>query len=268
MPEPIALSDAVEEAEFGGKCVSLGIALRAGLPAPDGFALSVELVKAVVAGEDGRRVVAELFSQLAPALAVRSSAVGEDSSDASFAGQHDTVLNVMNEDAMLQAIEQVYQSAYTPEALAYRKKMAVTGEPAIAIALQQQILSDVAGVMFTKNPLSGESERYVEASWGLGEAIVAGLVVPDTFRLSNVGEVIEETAGEKDIKLVATADGKTEEVEVDAELVEALCLNRDQLTELHQLASKCEAVYGQSLDIEWAVFDGRVYLLQCRSITK
>ena len=95
---------------------------------------------------------------LVPAMAVRSSAVGEDSAVASFAGQHATVLNVMSIEAMFTAIKEVHASATTTEAIAYRQKMGVQGEPAIAIALQRQILSEVSGVMFTRNPFSGVSE--------------------------------------------------------------------------------------------------------------
>jgi len=146
--------------------------------------------------------------------------------------------------------------------------MGVEGEPAISVVLQKQILSEMAGVMFTQNPINGESERYIEASWGLGEAIVAGLVVPDSFRIANDGTILEKTAGEKDIMLVATPDGLATEMEVDSEKIESLCLNAEQLQQLHQLASQCEIVYGEKIDIEWAFHAGSLYLLQCRSITK
>ena len=265
----VPLVDASEDKFYGGKCVSLGVALRAGLPAPDGYALPVALVSAIVGGDESAAAeVKALFEKLAPAMAVRSSAVGEDSDDASFAGLHLSVLNVMDADSMMAAIADVHASAHTAEALAYRQKMGVAGEPAIAVVLQQQILSEVAGVMFTQNPLNGASERYIEASWGLGEAIVAGLVVPDSFRLANDGGIIQQSAGEKDIKLVATADGLTAEVEVEADKIESLCLNTQQLQQLHDLAAKCEAVYGEKIDIEWAFHGGSLYLLQCRSITR
>ncbi len=265
---PVHLRDAVEERLYGGKGVSLGSALRAGLPAPGGYALSVELVAQITAGDEpALAAVHSLFAELAPAMAVRSSAVGEDSADASFAGQHLSVLNVMTADAMVLAIHQVHDSALTPAALAYRKKMGIDDEPAIAIVLQQQIQSEIAGVMFTRHPLSGDSERYVEASWGLGEAIVAGLVVPDGFRIANDGSIIERIVGEKDVMLVSTSAGEVQEVEVDAEKIEVLCLNDDQLLQLHELASACENVYGQNIDIEWAFHDGILFLLQCRAIT-
>lgn len=268
MIEPVRLRDAAEEQRYGGKCASLGAALRAGLPAPDGYALSVELVAQITAGDAlAIAAVRSLFVELAPALAVRSSAVGEDSEAASFAGQHVSVLNVMTADAMMLAIQQVHDSALTPAALAYRKKMGIDDEPAIAVVLQQQIQSEIAGVMFTRHPLSGDTERYVEASWGLGEAIVAGLVVPDGFRIGNDGSIIERIVGEKDVMLACTATGEVEEVEVDADKIEALCLSDDQLLQLHELATACENIYGQNIDIEWAFHDGRLYLLQCRAIT-
>ena len=280
---PVRLIEAVDEKSFGGKCVSLGAALRAGLPAPDGFALPVSLVAAIAKPDtaitDGNGVasaterVKELFGEFAAAMAVRSSAVGEDSAEASFAGQHLTVLNIIDADAMLNAVIAVHDSAHTPEALAYRQKMEISGEPAIAVVLQRQILSDTAGVMFTRNPLNGAAERYIEASWGLGEAIVAGLVVPDSFRISSDGAIIERVAGEKDIKLVCSDAGETLELEVEELLIHELCLSDEQLQQLHGLAVKCEAVYGEEtsdvgLDIEWAFHDGNLYLLQCRSITR
>lgn len=152
-------------------------------------------------------------------------------------------------------------------AIAYRAKMGVEGEPAIAVVIQKQIQSEVAGVMFTKNPISGANERYIEASWGLGEAVVAGMVVPDSFRISSEGAILEQVLGDKDVELVAIAESETREQEVDLIRQGSLCLNEDQLDRLHSLALNCEAVYGEQIDIEWAFRDGQLYLLQCRSIT-
>ena len=264
----VLLKDAVEETRFGGKCVSLGFALRADLPAPGGYALAVDLVSAIASGDEAASAsTIDLFAELAPAVAVRSSAVGEDSVDASFAGQHLTVLNVMDAESMITAIQQVHASAFTAEAIAYRAKMGVEGEPAIAVVIQQQILSEVAGVMFTKNPITNANERYIEASWGLGEAVVAGMVVPDSFRISSEGSILEQVLGDKDVELVAMAQGETMEQEVDQARQSSLCLSEDQLISLHNLALNCEAIYGEHIDIEWAFHDGQLYLLQCRSIT-
>jgi len=269
MTDVVPLSHAIDEKLFGGKCASLATALQKGLPVPGGYALSVELVKRLAQGNAAEfPEILALFAELTPALAARSSAVGEDSREASFAGQHLSILNIMDADAMMAAIVEIYQSARTPEALAYRERMQVTGEPEIAVALQLQVLSESAGVMFTRNPLTSATERYIEASWGLGEAIVAGLVVPDTFRLSPQGEILESTAGEKDLMLVAGTEGKVIEVEVEPERIGKLCLEPAQLLELHELANKCQQVYGLDLDIEWAFYQNQLYLLQCRSITR
>lgn len=167
MKDCVPLREALDEKLYGGKCASLARALQAGLPAPDGYALSVALVARIANSStaDFPQITA-LFADLAPALAVRSSAVGEDSNDASFAGQHLSVLNVMRADAMLDAIRSVHASAHTPAALAYRARMRVPGEPVIAVVLQRQISSEVAGVMFTRNPINSVAERYIEASWG------------------------------------------------------------------------------------------------------
>ena len=264
----VLLEDAVEEARFGGKCVSLGFGLRADLPAPRGYALAVDLVSAIASGDEAAKAnIARLFAEVAPAAAVRSSAVGEDSVNASFAGQHLTVLNVTDAESMITAIKQVHASAYTAEAVAYRAKMGVEGEPAIAVVIQHQILSEVAGVMFTKNPITHRYERYIEASWGLGEAVVAGMVVPDSFRISSEGNILELVLGDKDVELVAIAEGETIEQEVDQIRQSSLCLNEDQLNSLHRLALDCEAIYGEHIDIEWAFDDEQLYLLQCRAIT-
>lgn len=266
---PVRFKHADDESLYGGKVVSLGIALRAGLPAPDGYGVDVALVEAVARNDESAADrVRPIFDDLAPSLAVRSSAVGEDSTDASFAGQHLTVLNVTSSDAMIDAIGEVHASAHADSALAYREKMGIPGPPQIAVAVQQLIRSEMAGVMFTRNPVTQEAERYIEASWGLGEVIVAGLVVPDSFRIANDGTILERTVGEKDLQLVSTDDGGTAEVQVAADKIEAQCLNDEQLRLLHELASACERAYGEHLDIEWAFFEGKVYLLQCRAITR
>lgn len=269
MSDCVPLAQALDASLYGGKCASLARALQAGLPAPGGYALSVAQVARIARGKAADfSHIAALFGELAPAMAVRSSAVGEDSNDASFAGQHLSVLNIMHADSVLPAITSVYQSAHTPEARAYRARLQVAGDPAIAVVLQKQVLSDVAGVMFTRNPLGGAVERYIEASWGLGEAIVAGLVVPDRYRIHAEGTIIERMAGEKDLMLVADPGGTVVEVEVAPERIEALCLSDRHLSQLHQLASACQQVYGADIDIEWAFHDGQLYLLQCRGITR
>jgi pyruvate,water dikinase len=108
----------------------------------------------------------------------------------------------------------------------------------------------------------------IEASWGLGEAVVAGLVIPDSFRVGRDGGVLERRAGLKRVAIRTLPEGGTREDEVAPELVEGLCLDDEQLGELNRLALRCEEVYGPDRDIEWAVADGTLYLLQCRAVTK
>jgi pyruvate,water dikinase len=122
--------------------------------------------------------------------------------------------------------------------------------------------------MFTQNPVTGADERVIEASLGLGEAVVAGRVIPDHYRVSRDGEVLERTAGRKDVAFRSLAQGGTVEEAVPADLVERLCLDDGQLAEMNALAARCERVYGPGRDIEWAFADGTLYLLQCRAVTR
>ena len=128
--------------------------------------------------------------------------------------------------------------------------------------------AETSGVLFTHNPASGADERVIEAAWGLGEAVVSGLVVPDSFRISMDGHILERTPGDKDLALRPNAQGGIEEIRVGAQRVRALTPDDGQPIELHELTHRCEAEYGQRLDIEWAFADGRLYLLQCRAITR
>ena len=139
----------------------------------------------------------------------------------------------------------------------------------MAVVLQPMIASEVAGVLFTKNPVTGASERVIEASWGLGETVVSGLVSPDQYRLaSDDGRLVGRWAGEKDVALRLQADGSVAEMRVTTDLVEAWCLAEEQLRHLHQLAGQCDRVFGSTEhDIEFAFADDRLHLLQRRPIT-
>jgi hypothetical protein len=121
--------------------------------------------------------------------------------------------------------------------------------------------------MFTENPVTGADERLIEASWGLGEAVVAGLVVPDQFSLDRSGQVLQRKPGRKRIAIRSLPSGGTFEEPVPAAQVHELCLDDAQLATMCQLALQCEKVYGPRRDIEWAFQDGTLYLLQCRAVT-
>jgi pyruvate,water dikinase len=208
------------------------------------------------------------LSELGGLLAVRSSAVGEDSAQASFAGQHATVLGVTSAEALSAAIDEVLASASTPAALAYRQKLGLDPEPRMGIVLQKLVRADVAGVLFTRNPVNHADERVVEAAFGLGEAVVQGLVTPDHFRMQRGGRVLTRTAGDKDIAIRWSARGGTEEVRLEPEQAAKLTLTDTMLVKLDELATRCEQVFGGTQDIEFAFEQDTLYLLQRRAITR
>jgi phosphoenolpyruvate synthase/pyruvate phosphate dikinase len=264
----VPLAKAREISLFGSKAVGLADAARHGLPIPSGVALAGDLVEAVAAGEDKAvDKVAKAIGALVPPFAVRSSAIDEDSAAASFAGQHLTVLNVHSAADVPDAIREVWWSANSDSAITYRQQVGLFTRPSVGVVVQMLLSPTVAGVMFTEHPVSGADERLIEASWGLGEAVVAGLVVPDHFRLDRSGQVLERKVGRKRIAIRSLPSGGTFEQQVQPAQVNQLCLDDVQLAALGELALQCEKVYGPRRDIEWAFQDGVLYLLQCRAIT-
>jgi pyruvate, water dikinase len=262
----LPLADVTDPMAFGGKAVALGSAIRAGLPVPDGVALSVDTVEAVVRADPDDVPALHRVCAAGGPRAVRSSAVGEDSVGASFAGAHCTVLGVCDPEAVVAAVRRVHASADAPQARAYRAQLGL-GPARMGVVVQELVPADVAGVLFTRNPVTGAAERVIEASWGLGEAVVAGLVVPDRYRLDVRGRVLERVTGEKDVA-VRAGPGGAREIAVDDAEVHAPCLDDAQLAELHALAEACDAVYGTGdHDIEFAFHAGAVFLLQRRPIT-
>ena len=265
----LRLSEVQEEQDFGGKAVQLGAAIRMGLPVPEGVALAVCFVEAAAA-QDKRAIVelAALHASFEGPLAVRSSVVGEDSAEASFAGQHRTCLNVTSETGLIQAVRDVWRSACSDSALAYRRRLGISDSSRVAVVIQKLVEPDTAGVLFTRNPIDGSDERVIEASWGLGEAVVAGRVIPDRYRVSRSGEVLERASGVKEVAVRVRPGGGTSEQKVEREHVERLCLGDAQLFELHLLAERCEEVFGAGLDLEWAFAGDALHLLQCRAVTR
>jgi len=262
------LTDAGREAAFGGKAAALARALQAGLPVPDGLALAATFADAV--GEGDPAAVAAVAGLPVPPgpLAVRSSAVGEDSADASFAGQHATVLNVRGGEALVEAVREVWRSARTPSALDYRRRLGVAGPPRMGVVVQRLAAAEVAGVLFTRNPVTGADERVIEAAWGLGEAVVQGRVVPDRYRLGPDGTVLERTLGRMPVVLRPAAGGSVAEEALADDLAGVPVLDDARLLALHRLALACERVWEGAHDIEWAFADGGVVLLQRRPVTR
>lgn len=269
MREPVPLHLAQDEGIFGGKSVQLGASLRDGLPVPPGWALSVEFVEAIARRDAAARATLATFLRDKPApFAVRSSGVGEDASIASFAGQHITELNRIGFADIADAIHAVWQSGHCEGARAYRTRHGISEQPRIAVTLQQMVFPDCAGVLFTRHPVTGADEIVIEASWGLGEAIVEGLVIPDHFRFGKDGTLKEKRAGTKDLYIKALPNGGVEECEInDAEKINGFCVDDAQLAALAQLGVRCEKYFGPGRDIEWGIEKNILYLLQCRSIT-
>jgi pyruvate,water dikinase len=266
------LVDTFDADAYGSKAVQLGAAIRAGLPVPDGFAIAHDVVADVGAQDAAAMagVAAELAARCAGAghWAVRSSAVGEDSADASFAGIHKSILGVAGVDALLAAVREVHASASDAGALAYRSMMGVEAAARMAVVVQRLVDSDVGGVMFTRNPVTGAEERVIEASWGLGEVVVSGLVTPDRFVLDALGRLRESQLGEKDIAVRRLPSGGTQEEEISGERVFAPCLAEPDLAALNTLAQLCDRAFGcTDHDIEFAFEAGRIALLQRRPIT-
>jgi len=265
----VPLEHALDETLFGSKAVGLGQAIRDGLPVPPGVALSGAIVEAVAADEHSAiREVAKWVEPLGGPLAVRSSAADEDGAAASFAGQHLTLLNVPSVHELPSALSKIWWSANSDSAITYRQKVGLFTRPSVGVVVMRLLAPETAGVMFTKNPVTGAEERVIEAAWGLGEAVVAGIVIPDHYRIDLSGRVLERKPGYKKIAVRGVPGGGTVEEKLPPELVERLCLDDGQLEQLNRLAGRCEQVYGYGRDVEWAIASGTLYLLQCRAITQ
>jgi pyruvate,water dikinase len=205
----------------------------------------------------------------APAVAVRSSATAEDLPDASFAGQQDTYLNIRGDEALLDAVKRCWGSLWTARAMAYRFRQGIApGDVSLAVVVQVMAPATAAGVLFTVNPVTGNTgEMVVNATWGLGEALVSGRVNPDTILVEKAtGRIQQVELGDKAVMTAETASG-TAEVAVDDARRQQQAVDAAQVTELARLGRALEAHFGAPQDIEWAVAGGQVVLLQARPVT-
>jgi phosphohistidine swiveling domain-containing protein len=203
-------------------------------------------------------------------VAVRSSATAEDLPTASFAGQQDTYLNVRGESDLLDRVRDCWASLWTDRAVIYRNRQGFDHEKVyLAVVIQAMIPAEVSGILFTSNPISGDpGEVVINASWGLGEAIVSGLVTPDTLTVrKRDGRVVSQLIGGKECIIEYAQDGGTVELATPAKKREIPALSDEGVSELVALAQGIEAHYGTPQDIEWAHAGGRFYLLQSRPIT-
>ena len=206
-----------------------------------------------------------------PAVAVRSSATAEDLPDLSFAGQQESYLNVRGEAALLAAVRSCWASLWTARAISYRQQMNIDQHSlAMAVVVQVMVPADVSGILFTAHPATGDrSELLINASFGLGEAIVGGQVTPDSYVLDRSSLIARKTLiGAKEHMIVAADEQGTTVQAIAAAQRDASSLSAELLTELGSLAIRLEQdLGGLPQDIEWAIADGKCWLLQSRPIT-
>ena len=202
-----------------------------------------------------------------PAVAVRSSATAEDLPEASFAGQQDTLLNVVGSEELVRAVIHCWSSLWTARAIAYRARHGFDHEAlALAVVVQRMIESHASGVLFTANPLTGQRDQTViDATLGLGEALVSGQVEPDHYVLTDDGTAVEVSIGAKATVVRSRSGGGTVTEVVKGAPEPALA--EDQLVDLVRLGRQVEAQLGQPQDIEWAIAGDELFLLQSRPIT-
>jgi pyruvate,water dikinase len=266
----------------GGKTANLS-RLAAGYRVPPGFCLTTAAFdRAHRAGTAASLPgslcanLAEAYGRLAaqvgmaePPVAVRSSAVDEDGDAASFAGQHETYLNITGVEAIVEAVRRCWMSALTPRALAYRRERGLATERVrLAVLIQQLVAADVAAVVFSANPLTGARDQVViNASWGLGESIVGGTVTPDTYIARKAGGALLSLTLAEKRRMTVAVPGGTREVDVPRLLQCQPTLSDTQVAEMAALAESLEQRMGWPVDVECAYARGQLYLLQCRPIT-
>jgi rifampicin phosphotransferase len=204
---------------------------------------------------------AELAGMQGAAVAVRSSATAEDLPTASFAGQQETFLNVQGEEALLEAVKACWASLWTARALAYRRRQGIApASVSIAVIVQTLAPATLSGILFTANPTTGvRDELVVEASFGLGEAIVSGAVTPDSYLLDRARLAPKESRlGDKSVMIVANPQGGADTEPVPAALRGESTLTPAQLREVAALGIQVESCFGGvPQDIEWALADGQ-----------
>lgn len=277
----------------GGKGANLGEVFNAGFPVPNGFCITgrafdeymrrngfepgISACKDYDEIENGQiwneleQEIADCYTALGQdaRVAVRSSATSEDLPEASFAGQQETYLNVIGKAQLYIAVKKCFASLFSPRAVAYRKQANFDAiKVSLAVVVQEMVESEISGVLFTADPVSQDLGRMMlNASWGLGEAIVSGKVTPDIYVYDkNKRRIVDKKLGEKDILICYGITG-IEERKTPVEQKGRFCLTEKQVHDIFEMGRKIEQHYGSPQDIEWALSKDRLYLLQARPIT-
>jgi pyruvate,water dikinase len=290
-----------EVATAGGKGASLARMAGLGLPVPPGFVVPADALAAslpdggaelrellaagasaetaerartlVLAAEPGgelREAIEGAYRALGdePPVAVRSSACAEDSEAASYAGQQETYLHVRGVDEVVRRVRDCWASFFSERALFYRQRKGSLDDVGMAVVVQRMVAADVAGVLFTCDPVQRRRDRMVvEAVFGLGEAAVSGQVTPDHFVIARDGELKKSRIAVQPFALVSAPAGGTAERELSPQEGGAETLDEGRLRALARLGDDLERRLGVPQDIEWALADGELYVLQARPVT-
>ncbi|WPR63129.1 PEP/pyruvate-binding domain-containing protein [Glutamicibacter protophormiae] len=261
-------------AVVGGKAAGLGELIRLGENVPDGFVVTTAAYEAsartsaqttTIDDRLAQQVLAAYQDLGSPMVAVRSSATAEDLPGASFAGQQETYLGVLGESQLLQAIQDCWASLESQRARAYRAQRSIDEESvSIAVVVQKMVDADFAGVMFTADPVTGDRRRTViESNPGLGEAVVSGLVTTDRALLDAHGKIVERRAGQASTVIKLDAAGGTRQVRGE----NSPRLDEATLREIAEAGGRIRDGFGRPMDVEWAVADGDILILQARPMT-
>lgn len=292
----------------GGKGANLGEMTKAEFPVPFGFCVTTESYKEFIhyndlfefihqavrdakpenISETGQKIrsrinQAEIPTELNDAIvsairkvgidnyyAVRSSATTEDSAFASFAGQQDTYLNIKGESSLINSIKDCWASLFTDRAILYRVQNKIEHEKVhMSVVVQKMVLPDIAGIMFTADPISGHRGIIsIDASYGLGEALVSGHVSPDIYKFNkNSLQIENKTIADKKLAIVPVQGGGTRKVEITGEKSKNQVMADTQIVKLAKLGMEIEKHYGSPQDIEWCMEGGSLYIVQSRPIT-
>jgi rifampicin phosphotransferase len=279
-PLVMALDDpAADVATAGGKGASLARLARAGMRVPPGFVVTTCAYRDFVArGGSGGTVPAQTAAAIGDAyaalgddvaVAVRSSATAEDQADSSFAGQHESYLNVRGTAAVIGAVRRCWASLGTPRAVAYRARLGIAADAvSMAVVVQRLVPAEAAGVLFTVNAVTGDhSQVVISANWGLGESVAGGQVTPDTVVVGrDDGHVAGYRIGGKEVMTVPDGTGTREQPTPQAQRGAAV-LTAAQAAELTRTGLAIEELFGQPVDIEWARADGELFVVQARPVT-
>lgn len=252
-----AIASVDDTVELGALCRRAAETVRrAGLPTD-----LVEQVRAAYAALPGGAGGAT--------VAVRSSAVGEDGADASFAGMNATFTNVRGVDALVERIAECWASLFGARVVAYRAARGCTGEPAIAVVVQLMVRAERSGVAFTADPANGRRDVVVvEAAFGQGEVVVSGAVEPDTYRVGASGSrLVSARIGHQTHEIVRGEDGGDRTVPLDPARADARVLSDDEACDVARLALRVQQHFGTPQDVEWAMTGRRTWLVQARPIT-